>query len=146
MKKIIVALLACCALAQVRAGEATWLTDLPQAEAQAKSENKLVLMDFTGSDWCPWCIKMDKETLTQTEFADYAKKNLVLVLVDFPNHKEQSTALKAANKALAKKYGVDGFPTFVEVKPDGTEVTRQVGYLDGGPKAFIAQLDAANKK
>ena len=145
MKKLIVALLACCAIAQVRAEDATWLTDLSQAEAQAKSENKLVLMNFTGSDWCPWCIKMEKETLTQPQFTDYAKKNLVLVLVDFPAHKEQSDTQKAANKALAAKYGIDGYPTLVEVKPDGTVVTKQVGYLDGGPKAFIAELNAANK-
>jgi thioredoxin-related protein len=145
MKKIIITLLACCALAQVRA-DVTWLTDLPAAEAQAKSQHKLVLMNFTGSDWCPWCIKMDKDTLTQPEFTDYAQKNLVLVLVDFPSHKEQSADLKAANDALAKKYGVDGYPTLVEVKPDGTVVTTQVGYLDGGPQALIAELDAANKK
>jgi thioredoxin-related protein len=145
MKTIILALLVCAA-AQVRAADAVWLTDLSKAEAQAKSENKLVLMNFTGSDWCPWCIKMEKDTLTQPEFTDYANKNLVLVLVDFPQTKPQSDDLKAANAGLAKKYNVDGYPTLVEVKPDGTEVTRQVGYLEGGPKAFIAELDAAKSK
>jgi thioredoxin-related protein len=146
MKKIIIALLACCAIAQVRAAELNWLTDLPKAEAQAKSENKLVIMDFTGSDWCPWCIKLDKDTLTQPEFVDYANKNLVPVLVDFPNQKPQSDDLKAANAALAKKYDVDGYPTLVVVKPDGSVVWKQVGYLDGGPKALIDALEAAEKK
>jgi thioredoxin-related protein len=138
--------MACCAIARIHAADLTWLTDLPKAEAQAKSENKLVLMDFTGSDWCPWCQKMDKDTLTQPQFADYANKNLVLVLVDFPNHKPQSDDLKAANAALASKYSVQGYPTLIAVKPDGTAVMTQVGYLEGGPQALIDQIDAAKKK
>jgi thioredoxin-related protein len=146
MTKIIITLLACCALAQVRAADVTWLTNLSVAETQAKNQNKLVLMNFTGSDWCPWCIKMNKETLSQPEFTDYAKTNLVLVLVDFPAHKEQSYTLKVSNDALQKKYNIQSYPTLVEVKPDGKVVWTQVGYLEGGPKALIAQLDAANKK
>lgn len=146
MKKILIAALACCAFVQVRAAEATWLTDLPKAEAQAKSQNKLVLMDFTGSDWCPWCIKLDKETLSQPAFADYAAKNLVLVKVDFLRNTEQPADVKKNNEALAKKYGVEGFPTEIALKPDGTVVMTQVGYLEGGPKALIAKLDEAKKK
>ncbi|HEV2328501.1 MAG TPA: thioredoxin fold domain-containing protein [Verrucomicrobiae bacterium] len=146
MKKIMVALIACCAAAWLHAADLNWLTDLPKAEALAKDQNKLVLMDFTGSDWCPWCQKMDKDTLTQPQFADYAQKNLVLVLVDFPNSKPQSDALKAANKALAEKYGVNGYPTLIAVKPDGSVVMTQVGYLEGGPQALIDQIDAAKKK
>jgi thioredoxin-related protein len=103
-------------------------------------------MDFTGSDWCPWCIKLDKETLSQPEFADYAKKNLVLMLLDFPREKPQSDELKKANADLQKKYSVDGFPTLIAIKPDGTVVMTQVGYLEGGPKALIEKLDAALKK
>lgn len=146
MKKLMVALLACCALTRIHAADLTWLTSLPKAEAQAKSENKLVLMDFTGSDWCPWCMKLDKDTLEQPQFADYAAKNLVMVLVDFPNSKPQSDELKAANAALAKKYGVDGYPTLIAVKPDGSVVMTQVGYLEGGPKALIDKLDDAKTK
>ena len=103
-------------------------------------------MNFTGSDWCPWCIKMDKDTLDQQEFADYAQKNLVTVTVDFPQHKDQPDDLKAANAALAQKYNVQGYPTLVVVKPDGTVVWTQMGYLEGGPKALIDQLEAAEKK
>src|ERR1017187_7651292 len=88
MKKIAIGLLACCALLQAGAGELTWLTDLPKAQAQAKTENKLVMLDFTGSDWCGWCIKLDNETFSKQEFADYASKNLVLVQLDFPQKKE----------------------------------------------------------
>jgi thioredoxin-related protein len=146
MKKLIVVLMSGCVWLQTQAADLTWLTDLPKAQAEAKAENKLVLMDFTGSDWCPWCIKLDKETLSQPEFADYAKKNLVLMLLDFPREKPQSDELKKANADLQKKYSVDGFPTLIAIKPDGTVVMTQVGYLEGGPKALIEKLDAALKK
>jgi thioredoxin-related protein len=146
MKKIAVALLAVCALLNVSAADLNWMTDLAKAQEQAKQENKLVLIDFTGSDWCPWCIKLDKETLTQPEFADYAAKNLVLVKVDFLRHTEQPADVKANNEALAKKYGIEGFPTEIAMKPDGTVVMTQVGYLEGGPKALIAKIEDAKKK
>lgn len=123
--------------------DTSWLTSLPAAQAQAKKENKLVFMDFTGSDWCGWCKKLDAEVFTKPEFMAYAKKNLVLVQVDFPAQKEQSADLKAANKALQSKYNVNGFPTLVVIKPDGTIVWQQVGYMEGGPAAVIAALDKA---
>ena len=90
MKKIAIAILVCCALLKVSAADLNWLTDVPKAETQAKADNKLVLLDFTGSDWCGWCMKLDKETFSKPEFADYAGKNLVLVQLDYPAHKEQS--------------------------------------------------------
>ena len=65
-------------------------------------------MDFTGSDWCPWCIKLDKDIFSKPEFADYAKTNLVLVQLDFPNQKPQSDDLKKANAALQAKYDHEG--------------------------------------
>ena len=131
---------------QTQAADLNWGTDLPKAQAQAKAENKLLLLDFTGSDWCMWCVKLDTDTFSKPEFADYAGKNLVLVELDYPNKKPQSDDLKAANKALGAKYGVDGYPTFVVLKPDGTVVWKQEGYLKGGPKAMIAELDKAKKK
>ncbi|HZF00735.1 MAG TPA: thioredoxin family protein [Methylomirabilota bacterium] len=102
MKKIVIALLVCFALLRVSAADLNWLTDLPKAQAQAKIENKLVLLDFTGSDWCGWCKKLDAETFSKSEFADYAVKNLVLVQLDYPNKKPQSDDLKKANAALQK--------------------------------------------
>ncbi|MGH7942468.1 MAG: thioredoxin family protein [Limisphaerales bacterium] len=146
MKRLIVALIACSALVRVYAADLNWLTDLPKAEAQAKGQNKLVLMDFTGSDWCGWCKKLDKDTFSKREFADYAQKNLVLVQLDFPMNKPQPDELKAANAVLAKKYNIQGYPTLIALKPDGTVVWTQVGYLEGGPQALIDQLDAAKKK
>jgi len=145
MKKLIFGILAGVTLWTAGAADLNWQTDLPKALTQAKAEKKLVLLDFTGSDWCIWCKKLDADTFSQPEFATYAQTNLVLVTVDFPNHKDQSDALKAANDALQKKFSVQGFPTLVALKPDGTVAWRTDGYLEGGPKALIAQLDGAQK-
>ena len=130
---------------QAMAADLNWGTDLPKALAQAKAEKKMILLDFTGSDWCSWCIKFDKDTLATDTFAAYAKTHLELVVVDYPRAKPQSDALKAANKALGAKYKVDGYPTFVVLNAEGKEIGRQVGYAPGGPDAFIAKLEKFNK-
>ena len=122
-----------------------WLTDYEKALTQAKAENKAVLLDFTGSDWCGFCIKMAKETLSKKEFGEYAAKNLVLVEVDFPNAKAQTDEVKKQNAELQKKFAVEGFPTFVLLSKSGKEIGRQRGYLEGGPAAFIAKLDEFKK-
>ena len=124
-----------------RAEDSAWLTNYNKALEQAKAENKAVLLDFTGSDWCGFCIKMVKDTLSKQEFTDYAAKNLVLVEVDFPRKKEQSAETKKQNEELQKKFGVEGYPTFVMLDKDGKQLGKHVGYLDGGPAAFIAKLD-----
>src|SRR4030095_1895326 len=95
------------------AGELNWMTDMAAAQKKAKDEKKLVLMDFTGSDWCGWCIKLNKEVFSTKEFAEYAKKKLVLVEVDLPRHKKLSAAQTKANEALSGKYDIEGFPTIV---------------------------------
>jgi protein disulfide-isomerase len=123
-----------------------WSTDLSKALEQAKAENNIVLLDFTGSDWCVWCMKFDNDVLSQPEFASYAKKNLVMVMLDFPNTKPQSDSVKKTNKDLQEKFKVDGFPTYVALTPDGKEIGRQVGYLAGGPQAFIAELEKFRKQ
>jgi len=146
MKKIALTLIVCWMAGPLRAAEASWLTSVPDAMSQAKKENKLVLLDFTGSDWCGWCKKLAAETFSKAEFADYAGKNLVLVEVDFPAQKAQSAELKAANRALQEKYGVGGYPTLVALKADGKVVWTQVGYLAGGPPAMIAKLEEAKRK
>ena len=144
MKQILIAAVLA-AYWQSEAAEPVWLTDLPIAEARARAENKLVLVDFTGSDWCGWCIKFKYETLSTQKFADYAKKNLVLVELDFPRRKAQDPAQKAANQKLKDKYQVRSFPTLLVLKASGKEAWRQVGYMEGGPKAFIAELEKVKK-
>lgn len=144
MKALAVGLLTGLTLLQARGEELKWQTDVPKAQAQAKTEKKLVMMDFTGSDWCGWCIKLNKEVFSQPEFADYAKKNLVLVEVDFPRSKPQSEAVKKANAALQAKYNVEGYPTIIVLDGEGKKVG-ELGYEPGGPKAFIAELEKLKK-
>ncbi len=144
MKKIAIGLIACWALLQAGAEELQWLTDLPKAQAQAKKENKLVMLDFTGSDWCGWCIKLNKDVFSKPEFAKYAKENLVLVEVDFPRRKQQTADVKKANQALQEKYGIQGYPTIVVLDADGKKVG-DLGYMDS-PKPFIEKLDGMKKK
>ena len=123
-----------------RAEELTWQTDFVQASKDAAKEHKYILLDFTGSDWCPWCIKMDKEVFSQAEFSNFAAQNLILVKLDFPREAKQSAAEKKQNADLAKKYGIEGFPTYILLDPGGKEVRRQIGYLQGGATAVIDWL------
>jgi thiol-disulfide isomerase/thioredoxin len=131
--------------ASARAAEPVWRTDLPGALTQAQSDGKLVLLDFTGSDWCPWCIKFDQEVLATEKFAAYAQNKLVLVKLDFPRQTPQDDSLRQANAALSKTFNVDGFPTYILLNPAGKELGRQVGYAAGGPDAFITELDGFGK-
>jgi thioredoxin-related protein len=144
MRKIIFTLLTCWLGAQVVAAEEAWQVSLPEAMAQAKQENKLLLLDFTGSDWCHWCKKMDAETFAQPEFIDYARQNLVLVRLDFPAHSPQAPAIKAANHELQNQYGVRGYPTVVILKSDGTLLWKHAGFIAGGPAALIAEIGKYN--
>jgi thioredoxin-related protein len=146
MNKLTLGLLMGCVATMTCLAEGQWMTDLPAAQKKAKEEKKLVLMDFTGSDWCGWCIKLNKEVFDTREFAEYAKNNLVLVELDFPNKKKQSAELKKANQALKEKYGANGFPTIVVLNSEGKQVWKQNGYMPGGPTAWIAKLDEAKKK
>lgn len=117
----------------------TWLTDYDEALALAKKLERPVLINFTGSDWCGWCIKLAKEVFTQDVFIKHASENYVLLKLDFPRKIEQSAEMKAANESLAKKYGIEGFPTIVFVDHTGKELTR-ASYQPGGPEAYIKYL------
>lgn len=144
MNKALITLCTTLTLIGLNAAELDWQTDLPKAQAKAKTEKKLVMLDFTGSDWCSWCIKLNKEVFSQPEFAAYAKQNLVAVEVDFPRRKKLSPAQKQANDALASKYQIQGYPTIIVLNSDGKKVG-ELGYQPGGPKAFIAALDKLKK-
>ncbi len=146
MKKLYLSLMALLLVVQVGCARLEWTTNLPDSQTAAKAQNKLVLLDFTGSDWCAWCIKMHKEVLDTGKFAAYARNNLVLVEVDFPEKKVLPERLKAANEALQEKYKVEGFPTYIALNAEGKEIWRQEGYLAGGPEAFIAALEKARKR
>ena len=107
--------------------ETTWLTDLTVAQDQAKQESKCILVNFTGSDWCPWCIKLDKEIFETEQFSDFAKEHLVLVKLDYPRHNNQDPEVRAANARLKGKYIITGFPTIILLNKDGKETTRRIG-------------------
>ena len=117
-----------------------WLDDL--AKAKAGANGKRILLDFTGSDWCGWCKKLDAEVFSTQEFKDYAAKHLVLVEVDFPHGFKLPDAVKKQNDALAKKYQISGYPTVIITSPSGVK-KGQLGYMEGGPKAFIKALEKA---
>ena len=115
-----------------------WTDDYEKALEQAKKEKKNVLLDFTGSDWCGWCIKLDKEVFSKPKFKSFAKDNLVLVEVDFPQGKRLPRKTQEQNEMLKDKFGIRGFPTLIVLDADGNKVG-QLGYLPGGPDAFIAK-------
>ena len=120
-----------------------WYTDLDEAKAVAAKENKPLLVDFTGSDWCGYCIKLHAEVFDKPEFEAFAK-NYVLVELDFPSKKPQPPEEKAKNKATQAKFGVSGFPTVLLLDAKtGEAYGRQSGYGPGsGPKAYIEKLSA----
>lgn len=118
----------------------TWLTDFDRAQTQAREENKMLLILFTGSDWCPPCIMLERQVFSQPKFAEYAAQNLVLLEVDFPRTKKLSAEQTAANEKLAKRFGIYGFPTVI-VLDSGTKKIGELGYMPGGPDAFIAALN-----
>ena len=134
-------LLARPAASQAQASKPGWGVDQTQALAKARTDKKMVLMDFTGSDWCGWCMKMDKEIFSTPEFQKYAQANLVLVELDFPHKKQLPPATKQQNDTLAKQYGVEGFPTTVLLDSEGKTVKVFGGYVSGGATAFIATLE-----
>jgi protein disulfide-isomerase len=126
---------------------AQWETDYAKALEQARSANKRVLLDFTGSDWCGPCIEFRKRVFSQPDFAAYAAKNLILVEVDYPQRKKQSAALKQQNEKLSKQYGIDdkGFPTIVLLDSAG-KITRELTGYDGETTAdLIAWIEGKKK-
>ena len=116
-----------------------WTEDYAKALEQAKTEHKQVLLDFTGSDWCGWCKKLDAEVFSTPKFQEYASKHLVLVQVDFPKQKQLSAEVKAQNDKLAKQHKVQGYPTIIVLDTHGKKVG-ELSYMPGGPDAFIAAL------
>jgi protein disulfide-isomerase len=126
--------------------ESLWMTDFEAAKAKAAKDGKPIFINFTGTDWCGWCIKLEKEVFSKKAFQDYAKENLVLVEVDFPRKKEQTAELKEQNKKLDKEYGVEGYPTLYLLDASGKKLTEDIGYREGGPEAYVEHLKSLLKK
>jgi thioredoxin-related protein len=127
---------------------AGWETDYAKALETAKRENKRVLIDFTGSDWCGPCIQLHKRAFSRPEFIEYAEKNLVLVEIDYPQRKKQSAALVKQNERLAQQYSIDekGYPTVVLLDPAG-KIMRELQGYDGETAAdIIAWIEGKGKR
>lgn len=119
-KKTLCAALMLAALAPAWAAE--WMTDLEAAKAKAAAENKAVLIDFTGSDWCGWCIRLRKQVLDTPAFETYAKDKFVLMEVDVPQDPKFDPALRKRNEQLCEQFSVEGFPTIMVITPQGEVV------------------------
>ena len=149
------AVLAFCVCASVAATAAKlsksvpsgWGEDFAAAQKAAAAGDKYILLAFSGSDWCGWCVKMDKDVYSDKKFVREAKKSFELVLIDMPQDQSILSPLaKKQNRGLLKKYGVRGFPCSILVHPDGTEAKRFEGYQSGGPETFLAALKDAAKE
>ncbi len=119
---------------------AEWMTDYNKALALSKKTGKPILADFTGSDWCGWCIKLKDEVFKKPEFSAWAKKNVILLELDFPQNKPQSDAIKKQNAELAKKHNIQGYPTILFLGSKGQKLA-EYGYDSGGPKKWTANAE-----
>ncbi len=132
---MVIIVMLCCSKAEAK----EWKTDFKNAAATAKASDKYMLLNFSGSDWCMWCMKLDKEVFSKNDFKNYAKDDLVCISVDFPRAIKQTKKLKQQNKDLARKYGVRGFPTIIILSPD-SELVGKTGYREGGARKYVQHL------
>lgn len=121
-----------------------WMQDFAAAQEKAKAENKDLLIDFTGSDWCVWCQRLDKEVFQAGDFEVKIQEQFVLVKLDFPNDKTLVTEeVQKQNKGLMGRFGVQGFPTIFLTDAAGTPYAK-TGYQPGGPENYLTHV--AEKK
>jgi len=116
-----------------------WETNLETALDKAKQENKAVLVNFTGSDWCIWCQRLSDEVFSKDDFENFANRNLILVKLDFPKNIEQTAETKMYNNKLAQKYNIQGFPTILLFNSKG-DMVLQTGYQPGGAAEYVNHL------
>ena len=152
MKKIIVALLLFAGSFAAEAQELVWETNVTKTMAISNETKKPLLLFFTGSDWCGWCIRLQKEVLRTPEFAAWAKENVVLVELDYPRKAPQTADIKKQNNELQMAFGIQGFPTIIlanAITKDGKvnfEGIGSTGYVAGGPSAWLAVANGFLKK
>ena len=128
------------ATATLAFGSEGWMTDWEAAKAKSKEEKKPILICLTGSDWCGWCIKLEKEVFSKKEFQDFAKENLILMEADYPKKKEQPAELKKQNAALEKKYLKGGYPTVFLLDSEGEKLSDDLGEFGHDPEKWIVKL------
>lgn len=141
MKKILIFSVASLLLALgIQSGRAVeWNEDLASAAQEARQSKKMILLNFSGSDWCGWCKRLDAEVFSQPAYLEYASSNLVSVLVDFPRGKAQSAAQINKNQQLAFHFRVQGFPKILLFSSEGDWIG-ELGYAPGGADAFVQSI------
>ena len=122
-----------------KADSLKWYDNLNSAMKVAQKQNKPIFVDFTGSDWCKWCKRLNKEVFSQDDFINYAKNNLVLVKIDFPEHIKQSAQTIFYNRQLAQRFGVEGYPTIVLLDKRGYIIAK-TGFQYGGAEAYVQHI------
>jgi len=122
-----------------------WTTDYAAAREKAAAEERLLLLNFTGSDWCPPCRRLDAEIFSTPHFVAFAEERLVLLYVDFPRRKQLPEALRAQNDRLADEFQIESYPSIWIVAPDGTRLGR-LGYMEGGPRTFIRAIQRLERR
>ena len=126
--------------AVVAGGSDFWTENYEEAVAMSRKTGRPILANFTGSDWCVWCIRLDKEVFSTDMFKEWAVNNVILLKLDFPNKRKISAETEKQNNALAAKYGIQGFPTILFLKADGN-VLGTSGYMEGGPASWIRNAE-----
>ncbi|MBK7874283.1 MAG: thioredoxin family protein [Planctomycetes bacterium] len=129
------------------AGGAGWVADYDEAVKLAKAEKKDLFVDFTGSDWCGWCIKLNEEVFAHDAFLNEIKKDYILVALDYPRGEEAKKKVpnEKRNAELSKLHGIQGFPTILLMTPDGVAYG-QTGYQKGGPEAYVTHVKELRTK
>lgn len=117
-----------------------WTSDWQDAKARSKTGGKPILLYMTGSDWCGWCKKLEKEVISQQAFMDFAKRHFVLMEADYPRNKEQTPELKKQNKELEQKYLAGGYPTMWVLDAEGNKLSKDLGEVKGGVDGYIGKL------
>lgn len=117
----------------------SWITNYQDALAQSKTTGKPIVLFFTGSDWCGWCNKLEREVLSTPEFANLSGNKFIFVMLDFPLYKPQEPLLAASNKQIQEKFQVQGYPTLIIINSDQKKLGI-TGYRPGGPKLFADHL------
>ncbi len=110
------------------------------AQSQSRISGKPILLVFSGSDWCSWCMRLDREVFSQPEFQTWAADHVIKLVADYPRHLAQSDEEKQLNGELLDRYGVDGFPTVLLLNADGGVIAR-TGYEPGGAANYAAMLE-----
>jgi len=116
-----------------------WMDDFAKATSEAAAFKQPVFALFTGSDWCPWCVKLEQEVFQEKAFKSFAEANLILFVADFPNGKKVSDKVKKQNQELKAKYGIRGFPSVLLLDAEG-KVLAQTGYQAGGAEAYVKHV------